>query len=108
MPLFLHTHRRQIIQNRNVILDFGRFNGCTFIGCKLLYFGLGPLQLSDCTLDSSPVHPRGPAARTVAFMRELKRDMPIMDIYAGLADGALPDAGPAALGALRPFFAKRS
>lgn len=104
MPLFLHTHRRQIIQKRNVILDFGRFHGCQLIDCKLLYFGLGPVQLSDCTLNGSFVHPRGPAGRTAAFLRELKRDMPVMDIYASLL---LPDplaAGPVTVPALRPFF----
>ena len=58
-------------KDETVELDGNQYQGCTFQGCKLMYYG-GPIPYFDsCSFDSSPFMFEKGAGNALEFLREL-------------------------------------
>jgi hypothetical protein len=75
----LREHRHELLTGR-VPLDNGRFVGCRFMNARLVYGGLGGVQLEDCSFHEVEFEFVGPAANTLAFLQAMSRS------HSGLRD----------------------
>ena len=58
-------------KNETVELDGNQVTGCTFVGCKLMYYGGLIPHFNACAFDTSPFMFEKGAGNTVGFIREL-------------------------------------
>lgn len=59
-------------EDEDVILDFSRFENCSFKNCKIIFHGQGPVELIQNTFDESCRYElAGPAAATVNYLRSV-------------------------------------
>jgi hypothetical protein len=70
-PLRIHG---QTYEHTTVELDGNSYDECTFVGCRLIYSGLGPVGLSGCSLRNCAFAFQGSAANAVAFLNGLAGD----------------------------------
>jgi hypothetical protein len=70
----MKTTRATTYENETVTLDNNAFEGCTFVGCRLVYSGVGTVGLSGCHLQDCTFHFEGAAGNAVAFLNALAGD----------------------------------
>lgn len=63
--------QNQTIKKCHVSLDGETFIQCSFINCKLIYSGLMPISLKNCTFENCNWSFSGPAKNTITFMKGL-------------------------------------
>ena len=67
-------HRGSTYRDETVSLDDSSYENCAFIGCRLVYSGVGPVTLSGCQFDNCSFNFEGAAANAVAFINALAGD----------------------------------
>jgi hypothetical protein len=59
----------QTFTDAEIDVEADEYINCTFIRCKLIYTG-GPSRMTNCHLIAPILALRGPAARTIQFLKQ--------------------------------------
>lgn len=70
----MKKHHGATYEKETITLDDHSFEDCTFIGCRLVYSGVGTVGLSGCRLHECSFHFEGAAGNAVAFINALAAD----------------------------------
>ena len=79
-------------ENTTVHLDGNSYDGCTFVGCRLIYSGRGPVGLSGCSLRDCAFAFKGSAALAVAFLNSLAGDPGLRGALVEILPNILPNS----------------
>lgn len=66
--------RDQTFGNAAVPLDGTSYEACSFVECRLIYSGTGPVGLTNCNFRDCSFGFEGAAANTVSFLNALAGD----------------------------------